>query len=154
MEMRVDFPSNCRTAPSQWSFAYGQSFRLIEWHNTSCLDVTAEEAKIWRESSGYNIKEATTLKALGDAYNTILAENFFNGRVPDHVHNGEILYPPGLDRDNEGSVKGFTLVLHHKLGSADMLDPDVMALMQAMGSAEEAARNQKFWTATIEDYDA
>ena len=151
--MNVKFPSSCNTYASKWSFAYGQKFQIIDWHNEACLAMTAGEAKSWRESSGYNLKRFTTLRAIKNAEVGILQEDFFNGKVPDHVHNGEIFYPPGLNQDNEGSVKGFMLVLFSLLDDANTTSPDHLALIAVMLQANADAKNQKHWNATIEDFE-
>ena len=77
----------------------------------------------------------------------------WNPKIPDHVSNGVIAYPTGLNQGNEGSRASFLFGLEKKLKDAgkEMIDPDMVVVHSALSQAKTDAVNNVYWDPQIGD---
>lgn len=150
--MGVDFPLNCTSEASRWSYSIKLFEVLRVYHNNSCDGKTARQSALWRKANFI-----PKSMAVGHARNEQIAISrvggHWNPRVPDHASGGVINYPPGLDQDNEGSRASFLFGVEKALmdGGRGLDDVDVQAVKLAIGQAKEDAKNGTFWNPSLGD---
>lgn len=73
--------------------------------------------------------------------------------ISEHVSNGEIHYPLGLNQDNEGSRGVFLIGLSHEFSIAgkDLSDPDMGIVIETLRQTKQDAINGTFHNPTLED---
>lgn len=148
----VNFPSNCNSEASRWSFCTKLNEKLRIWHNETCADKNAEEAESWRKANFYSRISAVML-ARNQQIAIARAGNFWNPKIPDHVANGVINYPSGLNPSNEGSRAIFLFGAEselHKL-NIDIHSDDMTVVQSEILQAKQDAVNGSFWDSSIED---
>lgn len=148
--MIIDFPINCTTEASKWSFITKLNEKLRIWHNNNCKDMPANQAESWRKVNFY-AKLATVMAARNEQINISRIGSHWNPKIPDHVLNGVIKYPLGLNQNNEGSRAAFLFGLMKTLQNREPDDIDVQAVQNALGQVKKDAINGDFWNPTIED---
>jgi len=149
--MSVDFPSNCKTEASRWSFTTKLiGGVLIPWHNAQVSGMTASEAKAWRDT---NYKPKFKIADAEKNINRAIAEEgvFWNPHKPTHWINNGVEYPPGLDQDNEGSRGAFLIGLRARLYESGMEHNEMKDLNDRMEQAKQDAINGTKWNPTLED---
>lgn len=140
--MEVTF-RNCNSEAARWSF----SVKLSEVVRLALNSEGNGMTPLWRQ------KVKVVLQARNEQIEIARLGGHWNPRIPDHVFNGVINYPSGLDQENEGSRGSFLFGLEHKLSLAgkDMDDPDMEAVQIAIRQAKIDAINGTFHNPTLED---
>ena len=152
--MSVDYPGNCNSPPSKWSFTVKLEEVLQDWHNESCVGMSESEAITWR-GGGYDRKSMSVIIAKHEAVAAMRAERHWNAKTPDHIVNGVINYPPGLNQNNEGSRQACLLEIMDALlaKGRSLNDIDVEAVQTAICHADRDAKNGSFWDPKVSDVD-
>ncbi len=144
--MVVNFPPNCNSEGSRWSYTVKLNQTVIDAHNAEGNGTTSE----WREK----IKAVHT--ARNEQIEIAKTTKHWDLRIPDHVQNGVITYPGNLNQANEGSRGSFLLKLSHKLmlDGRTLDDIDVLAVDDALSQAKEDAINGTYWSPSLGDIGA
>lgn len=150
--MNVNFPANCNKESSRWSFTVKINEVLRLWHNENCVGMTAKQSDDWRKAN-FKARINAVMQARNEQIEIARVGTYWNPRIPDHVSDGNITYPAGLNQTNEGSRGSFLIGLGHKLNLAgkDINDIDVQAVNNALTQAKEDAINGSYWNPSLED---
>lgn len=148
--MIVEFPANCTSEGSRWSFTTKLNEVLRLQHNSECAGMAAGEAEAWRNANHYTQFRAV-MKGRNDAIAIAKLGAHWNPKIPDHVQNGVINYPPGLNQSNEGSRGSFLFGLMHKLEAINKDDEDYAVVTNAITQAKQDAIANGYWNPTLED---
>ena len=140
---------NCNNEASRWSFTIKLNEKLRLWHNDNCNGLSAKESESWRKANFY-ARFTTVMKARNEQVNIARTESHWNPKIPDHVSNGIIKYPSGLNQDNEGSCAAFLFGLMDKLKDRDSNDIDVVVVQEALTQAKQDATTGIFWNPSLE----
>ncbi len=150
--MIVNFPIECNKESSRWSFTTKLNEVLRFYHNESCLGMTAQQAEDWRKVNFYPQSKAV-MHSKNEQIAISRLGTHWNPRIPDHVSNGIIHYPAGLDQENEGSRGSFLIGLEYKLNliGQDIQDLDMRTVQLALSQASIDAINGTYHNPTLED---
>ena len=149
---KINFSPFCTGEHSKWSASVQllETFRL--WCNTQRAEMTAQEAKAWNLSI-FRPMNIAIQKEINEAKFIMRDSNHWNPKIPDHVSDGVIHYPSGLNLSNEGSRAVFLHGLLYKLhGEKRIINhPDTLVVEKALQTAIEDAIGNSPWNLTIED---
>ena len=149
--MGVTFPNGCDNEASRLSFTIKLiNGVLIPWHNAQCAGMTADEAKVWRTA---NFRPKFQVVDAERNANRAIAEVgvFWNPHKPTHWVGNAVVYPPGLDQNNEGSRMAFLIGLRARLYESGMEHSEMADLNERINQAKDDAINTSPWNPTLED---
>lgn len=145
--MSVNFPGNCTTEASRWSYSVKLNEVLRVWHNANCPSINIGRWKL----TTFHPKIEAVHKAINEQIAISETGSHWSPKIPDNASGGVITYPPGLDQSNEGSRGSFLFGLMEKLRGREIDDPDVMAVESALKQAKQDAINGPYWNPSMED---
>lgn len=138
----ISFPLNCTNEGSRWAYATKLFQMVINDHNAQGQGTTPEQ-------------EQRIISVLGTRNEQVAIArqgSYWNPKIPDHVQNGVITYPPGLNQENEGSKGSFLIGLSHKLILEGLSNGDDMrAVVAALGQAKQDAISSSKWNPSLGD---
>lgn len=147
--MIVNFPANCSSEASRWSFCIKLNEKLRIWHNGECAGMTGKQAESWRKSNFYPRINAV-MQARSEQIEIARIGAYWNPKIPDHVSKGVINYPSGLNQDNEGSRAVFLFGLMDNLKDKISDNIDVIAIQNALAQTKADAISSQYWNPGLE----